>query len=113
MGKVKDHGVGARIVGSVLLIIFILVLVGSIFKIVFGGSSFTFAGFLEYITGVPQITITDINIFHIGGDWTLFDGFRKFLNSIMSIVNFSVWFGAQLINGLSYIFYFVKFLLVV
>ena len=113
MNKVKDYGNGARIFGSVLLIILCCVLIGSIIKITFGGSAFTFTAFLDYITGVPQIRISNVNIFNIGGDWAVLDGLRRFLNSIMSIANFGVWFSAQLINCLSYIFYFVKFLLAV
>lgn len=108
----KDKGKGVNIVASVVIIILCTVLIGSIIKIVFGGSSFTFAGFLDYIADVPQITIKNINIFSIGGDWGIIDGLRKFLNNIMSIANFGVWFSTQLINGLTYIFYFVKFLVI-
>lgn len=113
MNKVKDYGKGAKIFGSVLLIIFCCVLIGSIIKITFGASEFTFSGFLNYITNVPQIRLSDVNIFYISGEWAILDSFRRFLNSIMSIANFGVWFTTQLINGLSYIFYFVKFLFVV
>lgn len=111
MGKYKDPGAGARIFGSVLLILFCCVLIGSIIKITFGGSSFTFAGFLDYLTGVPQIKFSYVDMFYISGEWTILDGFRRFLNSIMSFVNFFVWFCTQLLNCLSYIFYFIKFLL--
>lgn len=113
MGKVKDYGGGARILGSILLIILCTVLIGSIIRIVFGGSSFTFSSFLAYLQDVPQISIGNLNIFYINGDWAVLDGLRKFLNSIMSIINFAVWMFSQLVNCLFYLFYFVKYLLVV
>lgn len=113
MKKSVDSGAGVRIFGSILLIILCCVLIGSVIKIVFGGSEFTFAGFLNYITSVPQIRLSDVNIFYISGEWAILDGLRRFINSIMSIANFGVWFTTQLLNGLSYIFYFVRFLFVV
>lgn len=108
----NDKGKGFNIVISVLMIIFSVVLIGSVIRIVFNSSSFSFGSFLQYITNAPQFNISYVDIFKIGGDWGIIDGLRNFLNSIMSIANFGVWFTKQLLNGLSYIFYFVKFLLV-
>lgn len=108
----NDKGKGSNIVVSVLMIIFCVVLIGSIIRIVFNSSAFSFSSFLQYITNVPQLSISYVEIFNIGGDWGIVDGLRRFLNNIMSIANFGVWFTKQLLNGLSYIFYFVKFLVV-
>lgn len=113
MFKVKDYGSGARIFGSILLIIICTVLIGSIIRIVFGGSNFTFTSFLSYLQNVPQISIGNFNLFTINGDWGLIDFFRRFLNSIMSILNFGVWMCSQLVNCVFYLLYFVKYLFVV
>lgn len=108
----KSNGSGVKIFGYVLLLFFSVVLLGSVIRIVFGSSSFSFSSFLQYITNVPQIILSDVQIFHIGGNWGIVEGLRVFLNHIMSIANFAVWFSTQLLNGLTYIFYFVRFLFV-
>ena len=108
-----SKGLGFKILFQILFILLTVILVFSIIRTTFGGSSVTFSSFLDYISNVPQIKITNVNIMHIGGDWLIFDGFRQFLNTIMSIANFGVWFTTQLLNGLSYIFHFVRFLFVV
>ncbi|HIU06667.1 MAG TPA: hypothetical protein IAC46_03680 [Candidatus Onthoplasma faecigallinarum] len=114
MNRMKGAGDGLKILGSVLIIILCIILVISVIRIVFGGSNISFSAFLNYIQNVPQIEfIGDVNMFSINGDWGLFDFLKNFLNSIMSIFNFLVWLCFQLFNCLSYIFYFLKFVLII
>lgn len=112
MGSVKGDS-GLKILNSVLLIILSAILIGSVLRIVFGGSSFSFSAFLNYLHSVPQIEITNVNIFTINGEWAILDSLRRFLNNIMSIFNFGAWMCIQLLNCLSYIIYFVKFIIFV
>lgn len=108
----NDKGKGANIILSVLVILFCGVLIFSIIKIVFGGQMFTLGGFLDFVSHSPQLNVTFVEYFSIGGDWGIVDGLRKFLNIIMSVLNYGVWFGRQAINTIIYCFYFLRFLIV-
>lgn len=108
----NDKGKGANIILSVLIILFCGVLICSIIKIVFGGQMFTLGGFLDYISNSPTMNVAFVDYFSIGGDWGIVDGLRKFLNMIMSILNYGVWLGKHALNGLSYCFYFLRFLII-
>lgn len=102
-----------RIVFLVLSFTFIIILSINLIRN-FGSnvSSVSFQSFLQYMTTCPQINISNIVNLSIGGDWGPFDFLRNFLNSICAIISFALWVAVQLINCLSYIFYFVRFIFV-
>lgn len=110
--KVKDYGLGVKIVFYVLSIIFAIVLLGNVIRIAFGTGTFTFTAFLEYISKSPQVDMTYIELWNLGGSWGILDPLRNFFNSFSSILSFIIWLGKSLVNGLAYLFYFVRFLLV-
>lgn len=103
-------GDGVRIFAFILLIILLAVLCGSILRLVFGGSSFTFSSFLAMLNDVPQIPLRSMQTFNITSDWGVFDFFRIFLNTVMMPLNLTVFVSANLWNCLLYVMFFVKFL---
>ncbi len=112
MGNTKRASL-FRIVFLVLSLIFITILSINLIRS-FGSnaSSVSFHSFLQYMTTCPQINISNIVNLSIGGDWGPFDFLRNFLNSLSAILSFALWVAVQLINCLTYIFYFVRFIFV-
>ena len=106
------HGGGATIIFNVLGIIFAICLIGSIIRISFGESSITFTTFLEYISNVPTIEIDYFILGEITNDWGIFNIFKDLFNNISAFISFLAWFGINAVNGLGYVFYFVRFIFV-
>lgn len=72
----------------------------------------TFDGFLNTVANArvlkPTFKIVDI----VFGDWGIFNFFRDFLYTIITVFNFLLWLAQNLIACLEYIFYFAKWLFI-
>ena len=110
--KVKDYGLVLRICFSLIAIFFAVVLFGNVIRIAFGTSPFTFTALLEYVSSAPALDMSYMELWSIGGNWGVFDIFRNFFNGFGSFISFLIWFGKNAFNGLNYIFYFIKFLII-
>lgn len=108
----SDKGSGLKILFHVLTIILSLLLIFSVIRIAFGSNSLSFGSFLEYVSKTPSISISYVDYLHIGGDWAIFDGFRSFLNTIMTVFNIAIWMCKNIGNLLVFVFYYVRFLFI-
>ncbi len=60
----------------------------------------TFGSLLDKLQNMPNVDLT-INVFRnlkITGDWSIFDGLRQFINTLISIASFGVWTVSGLIQ---------------
>lgn len=72
----------------------------------------TFDGFLNTVANAPVINPV-FNVISIAfGDWGVFNFFRDFLSTIVTVFNFLLWLAQNLIACLEYIFYFAKWLFI-
>jgi len=110
--KQELSGKGRNILFLVLGIFFTFLLFVALIRNVNGGfTHITFSGLLEYLqnspTLIPNFAISDFTII---SDWGFLDGLRNFLNIFTQIFGLIVWFAKNAINGLLYVFYFVRFI---
>lgn len=108
----NEKGYGLKIIFSILALIFSIVLLFSVFRIVFGSDPVSFSALLNYAASTPQIDISYVDYLYIGGDWGLFDGLRSFLNTIMSVFNIAIWMCKNIANLLIVVFYYITLLIV-
>ncbi|HBP44123.1 MAG TPA: hypothetical protein DD621_05640 [Clostridiales bacterium] len=102
-------------IGRSIFIIFLLLLVISFVRLLFNSSLVTFTGFLDFLTTCPTITIPTsfYNSLSLAGiDWGIFNWFRNFLNFFTSSFSFIIFIITNLINALSIVFWFLKYILI-
>ena len=70
----------------------------------------TFSNLLYTFSSAPQISMEFQTIAVEIGDWGIFNWFADFVRFFLNILNFLVWLGKSLLNCLTYMFYFVRWL---
>ena len=108
----NDKAGGLKIIFSILALILSVALIFSVIRIAFGSDALSFTSILNYSANTPTIDISYVEYLRIGGDWGLFDGFRNFLNTIMTIFNIGIWMCKNIGNLLLFVFYYVTLLFV-
>lgn len=100
---------GGKLLGYIL---FVLVAV-SIFQMFSGnGATYSFSGFLQFLGGTPKIDISwmqTLKDVRIKDDWSIFNGFRNFLNTIMDLVSFITYVVTGAAQLLVYAFYVLDY----
>lgn len=97
---------------GIFITIFAIIFFIAFARILFGGQPFTFTGFLNRITTAPDLTLpTQVLDFAIGGNWLAFDFLRVFLNSMIGVVNFAVYFTGLILNLIVILIWALGFLL--
>lgn len=96
---------------NIFLTIFILLFVIAFARILFGGTPLSFTNFLQRLTSVPDVTLPmSVLNFSIAGSWGFFDFLRVFVNSIIGVANFAVYFSSLILNLIVVIIWAVGFL---
>lgn len=103
---------GSSIVGIVLIIIILF----NIPSVVAGNdevsSYFSFERFMNMLAQAPTIDMTWItNVLQpITADWGVFQFFAEFLNSLLTLLQGICFLAVGIVNLVSYLLYFLKFL---
>lgn len=96
---------------NIFVTIFVLLFVIAFARILFGGAPLSFTNFLQRLTSVPDVTVSmSVFNFSIVGSWGFFDFLRVFLNSIIGIANFAVYFSSLILNLLIVLIWAIGFL---
>lgn len=107
-----DKGKGSALFFNVLCLILTIVLILSVMKFCFNGSSVSFAEFLEYVSKTPQIDVSYQKYAIVLGDWGAFNFLKYFFEALATIINVGVWLCRNIANLLVVITYYVTFLFV-
>lgn len=110
----ESHGKPARegITSNIILTIFIVLFIIAFSRVLFGGVPLTFSGFLQKLTTVPDIVLdTSVIDFSLTGSWGWFDFFRDFINSLIGIVNVTVYWSSLIGNLFLILIWSVGFVL--
>lgn len=105
----------SQIILRVIFIFVVSIFIINIFRITNNSNSgfFGFENLLNNLSNSNTIQLRfDISSFTIGGDWGIFDGIRQFFNAFATILGVLIWFGANLINLILFLFQFVRLLFV-
>lgn len=102
--------------GFSVFTLIVTILIGiCLIRILSGYDGLTFASFLEMLSNAPDITMSlssTMQYLHISGEWTILDGLRVFLNSLMSMFSISLWCVSGLAQCILYFGYFLAFIFV-
>lgn len=75
--------------------------------------SFSFTGFLDFLSNAPSISIPSLNVADIfAGDWGIFDFLRTFLSSLAEVANLLIFLANCVLHVLSFVFYFLNYIFV-
>lgn len=97
---------------GIFITIFAIIFFIAFARVLFGGQPLTFTGFLKRISTAPDLTLpTQVLDFAIAGNWLAFDFFRVFINSMIGVVNFAVYFSSLVLNLLTMLIWALGFLL--
>lgn len=109
----NDRGYGARLFFNVLTLIMSVLLILSVIKFSFAGSSVSFAGFLDYVSKTPQISVEYQDVFIILGDWPSWANWlRVFIEALSSVLSIIWWICRNIANLLTVVSYYLFYLFV-
>lgn len=116
--RVKSSGLG---ISTLLAFIVVILLFAVLFRISTGQQNYpTFYSFLDTLTNAPSIEMSFDLIKISFGEWVIntslftldFNWFRDFVRLLVSSLNFLAWLGVNVVNCLTYIFYFFRWLFI-
>lgn len=111
--KKRIFNSSSRFVDSIgiLKIIFLLLLLVMVFRSLSGVNSISFTSFLTWLRDfhplLQNFSFVDLSIV---GDWGIFNFFKDFLNIFMQVISVAVFVCKAIVNFISYVFGFVRFL---
>lgn len=93
-------------------IIFLVILTMCVIRFTFTNTTISFTSFLEFLQNCPSIDMPSslIKNLSITESWGVFDFLRNFINSLGTILGTVVWLIGNLLNGITFIFYFIGFI---
>lgn len=93
-------------------IIFLVILIMCVIRFTFTNTTISFTSFLEFLQNCPSIDMPSslIKNLSITESWGVFDFLRNFINSLGTILGTVVWLIGNLLNGITFIFYFIGFI---
>ena len=98
---------------NLLLLLFALLLIFSMVRMLNNGSPLTLTSFLDYIHSAPQVVanggFVDLSIV---GDWGIFNFLRDFLNIFTGLLSCLLYLGGMLVQTITYLVWFVKYLFI-
>lgn len=97
---------------NILFLVFSILFIISLIRTMTGAPTLTFAGFLESLTTVPQISVGGFVDLTIVGDWGIFEFFRSFLNFFANALSILIYAASQLINLIMLIVWALKYFFV-
>lgn len=115
----KESSPNTSISGSVSMGLFgliISILLGiAVIRMLAGYEGLSFASLLEALANAPNIQMSlssSMQIIHIGGEWAILDGLRRFINTLGSMFGVSIWCCQGLLQCITYFIYFLGFIFV-
>ena len=100
---------------GILVFIFVVLLVVSIVRSLYGSSPITFGSLLEYLSNAPVVELTMKSLYSIPSiAWTgpVLGPIAAFLNFFIDIWNVLFWVFRALWQCIQYIWYFLKFIFI-
>lgn len=93
-------------------IIFLVILIMCVIRFTFTNTTISFTSFLEFLQNCPSIDMPSslIKNLSITESWGVFDFLRDFINSLGTILGTVVWLIGNLLNGITFIFYFIGYI---
>lgn len=87
---------------SLLKIVALIILTSVVFRFLMGSDkTTTFTGFLNWIGSENFSVVNGAYIDNsLPNEWLLFDGFRLFLNAIITVFDILSWLARNLVNGI-------------
>lgn len=108
---IGSHGVN---IFSIIIIILISV---TLIRFLYNGSQdlVSFSGLLEVLRDAPQVSDNVKNfVMQIGfpEPWSILDGFRIFLNNLLSFWSILIWLCSSLVDVVLFLIYFLKWIFI-
>lgn len=102
------------IILNLFFLLFCILLIFSLVRILNNGSPLTLSSFLDYLSTAPQLVANGgfINL-SIVADWGVFNFLRDFLNIFAGLLSCLIYLGSMIIQLITYIIWFLKYLFIV
>ena len=109
-----DKGKGVVLFFRILCLILLVVFMISIIKFCFGSStSVSFAGFLNYISNTPQISVNYQKVASVAGSWPDWALWLKAIITVFTeIINVVWWIMRNVANLLTVVTYYVVYIFI-
>lgn len=109
-----DKSTIVPVAGFILGFALVILLTISLFRTLSNTSTdLSFTGMLNYFSSVPSMQFVNIADFTIVADWGIFNFLKNFLNLFAYLFGFSIWFSQNIYNLILWLFYMVRYLLLI
>lgn len=102
--------------GLSVFMLIVAILIGiAVIRMFAGYEAISFTTLLETLSNAPNIQMSlssSMQLVHIGGEWEILDGIRRFINSLGSMFGISIWCAQGLFQCILYFGYFIGFIFV-
>ena len=107
----NSSSMGKMIARVVFIIVCILLIINFARKL-YSGADLSFTAFLNWLGNIDSFNVSfGLSPWHIGGDWGIVDGLRKFFNQFGNVLGVIFFMFANLLNSLYFVFQFLRFIL--
>lgn len=98
-----------------IFVLFLILFLISFIRLLFNSEVVTFTGFLDFLTTCPTISLPTsfYDVLSLSNvDWGIFNFARNFIGFFGNSLSFIVFIITNLINCLSVVFWFLKYILI-